>query len=169
MTVAPPALLWLTLTLGAVGCRSAPARAGDRQDPGTRASVESLDCAEVRELSPVSFARGSASLDPGDPSGARARRRLDETLAVLGRCPAIAVRVFGYADASEGETAGLALSQARADAVRDYYRAGGLAADRVADASGRGVAPEARAATDTAGRPPGGARRVDTVPSTPDP
>ena len=171
MIVPRPSLLWLALAFGIGGCRSAPAQAIDRLDPEARASVARLDCAGVRELNSVFFARGSAALrlDADGPGGRVMRLRLDENVAVLERCPTITVRVFGYAHASEGETVDLALSQSRADAVRDHYLAGGIAADRVTDASGRGVAPEARVGTDTAERPPNGARRVDSIPSAPGP
>ena len=140
------------VALGA--CRSASL--SPTAPPDARTHAADPDCAQVVELRPAFFADGSASLD-----GARAT--LDENAAVLLRCPAVTVRVFGYAGDSEPDV--MTLSQARADAVRAAYLSRGVAADRVTDASGRGVAPQARVGTDTAPRPAGPDRRADTVPS----
>lgn len=164
-----PALSAVLLSVAVGACRSAPARPVDRLDVGARAAVERPDCAGIRDLDPVFFAEGSATLRLADvgPGGGSMRSRLDQNLAVLERCPAVTVRVFGYVAALDGGADAVALSQARADAVRDHYLDGGIAPERVTDASGRGAAPQARVATDTEPRPADRDRRVDTVPLVP--
>jgi len=72
---------------------------------------------------------------------------LNETVRILNDNPTLFVLIEGYADAVGSESFNLRLSRARAEAVRDYLVASGIAADRLR-AVGRGeiepLAPNAR-------------------------
>ena len=72
---------------------------------------------------------------------------LNETVRILNDNPTLSVLIEGYADAVGSESFNLRLSRARADAVRDYLVASGIAADRLR-VVGRGeidpLAPNAR-------------------------
>jgi outer membrane protein OmpA-like peptidoglycan-associated protein len=116
-------------------------------------TVESTVC-DVTELNSVFFEYGSDALT------ADARVRLDENVEILRRCPEICVRILGYSDGVEPNA--LALAQARADAVRDYYVAQGIDADRLCP-EGRGVDPEANPKEDP-GPGDSRARRADSIP-----
>ncbi|OZC01878.1 hypothetical protein BSZ36_02065 [Rubricoccus marinus] len=113
-------------------------------------------CADVSELNSVYFDFGSAALT------ADARERLDENLDVLRRCPDICVLVRAYTD--DRETEQIRLSQARANAIRDYYVANGIAMDRVR-AEGLGEDPNADSKEDP-GPGDSRARRGDSIPAT---
>ena len=64
---------------------------------------------------------------------------LDELILIATDCPDAVIDITGHTDSSGGESGNIALSQARADAVRDYLAAGGVAASRL-DARGLGSA-----------------------------
>lgn len=72
---------------------------------------------------------------------------LNETVRILNDNPTLSVLIEGYADAVGPESFNLRLSRARAEAVRDYLVASGVAADRLR-VVGRGeiepLAPNAR-------------------------
>ena len=72
---------------------------------------------------------------------------LNETVRILNDNPTLSVLIEGYADAVGSKSFNLRLSRARAEAVRDYLVASGIAADRLR-AVGRGeiepLAPNAR-------------------------
>ena len=72
---------------------------------------------------------------------------LNETVRILNDNPTLSVLIEGYADAVGSESSNLRLSRARAEAVRDYLVASGIAADRLR-VVGRGeidpLAPNAR-------------------------
>ena len=72
---------------------------------------------------------------------------LNETVRILNDNPTLSVLIEGYADAVGSESFNLRLSRARAEAVRDYLVASGIAADRLR-VVGRGeidpLAPNAR-------------------------
>ena len=72
---------------------------------------------------------------------------LNETVRILSDNPMLSVLIEGYADAVGSESFNLRLSRARAEAVRDYLVASGIAADRLR-VVGRGevepLAPNAR-------------------------
>ena len=72
---------------------------------------------------------------------------LNETVRILNDNPTLSVLIEGYADAVGSESFNLRLSRARAEAVRDYLIANGIAADRLR-VVGRGevepLAPNAR-------------------------
>jgi PKD repeat protein len=91
-------------------------------------------CAEITELNPVFFGYRETTLT------ADAISRLEENIEILRRCPDICVTINAYSDGQEGDA--LRISQARADAVRDYYVTQGIDMDRLR-AVGRGVAPDA--------------------------
>ncbi|MEM6325480.1 MAG: PKD domain-containing protein [Bacteroidota bacterium] len=112
-------------------------------------------CADVSELNSVYFEFGSAALT------ADARERLDENLDVLRRCSDINVLIRGYTDDREDDQ--LRLSQARADAIRDYYVANGIDMDRLR-AEGLGQDPNANSKEDP-GPGDGRARRGDSIPA----
>ncbi|WP_420455064.1 PKD domain-containing protein [Rubrivirga sp.] len=113
-------------------------------------------CAGVAELNPVFFGYGATTLT-ADATG-----RLDENVEILRRCPDVCVTVNGYSDGSEPGDA-LRVSQARADAVVQYYVGQGIAADRLR-AVGRGVDPDANSKEDP-GPGDSRARRADSIPS----
>ena len=56
---------------------------------------------------------------------------LNETVRILNDNPMLSVLIEGYADAVGPESFNLRLSRARAEAVRDYLVASGIAADRL--------------------------------------
>ncbi len=60
----------------------------------------------------IRFAEGSAAIDPGS------RELLDEVAAALRPCTGSVIAITGHTDTGGDEAANLALSQARADAVR---------------------------------------------------
>lgn len=96
-------------------------------------------CDQVTELNTVFFGYNSATLT------AEARSRLDENIEVLRRCPELGVRIDAYADDREGDK--VRLSQRRADAVRAYYIANGIAENRIL-AQGLGENPTANSKED---------------------
>ena len=112
-------------------------------------------CQSVSELSAVNFEYGATRLTND------ALSRLDESIEILRRCPDLCVTINGYSDGSEPGNA-LRTSQARANAVLDYYVAQGIDGSRLR-AVGRGVDPAAEPKEDPA---PGDrlARRVDSIP-----
>jgi peptidoglycan-associated lipoprotein len=71
------------------------------------------------------FPSGSAELD------SVARTTLDSQIAWLNKYPQWLVKLQGFADDSGGESAQVALSQKRADAVMAYLAAGGVAQGRM--------------------------------------
>ena len=113
-------------------------------------------CADITELNPVFFGYGATTLT------ADATSRLDENIEILRRCPDICVTINGYSDGSEPGDA-LRISQARADAVLQYYVSQGVDRDRLR-AVGRGVDPSANSKEDP-GPGDSRARRADSIPS----
>ncbi|PAP78128.1 PKD domain-containing protein [Rubrivirga marina] len=113
-------------------------------------------CADITELNPVFFGYGATTLT------ADATSRLDENIEILRRCPDICVTINGYSDGSEPGDA-LRISQARADAVLQYYVGQGIDAERLR-AVGRGVDPDANSKEDP-GPGDSRARRADSIPS----
>ena len=122
------------------------------------ATVQVIDtfCADVSEFNSVYFDFGSSMLT------ADARDRLENNLDVLRRCPDICVLVRAYTD--DRETDQIRLSQARADAIRDFYVENGIPMDRIR-AEGLGEDPNANSKEDPE---PGDsrARRGDSIPAT---
>ncbi len=113
-------------------------------------------CADITELNPVFFGYGATTLT-ADATG-----RLDENIEILRRCPDICVTINAYSDGSEPGDA-MRISQARADAVMQYYVGQGIDADRLR-AMGRGVDPSANSKEDP-GPGDSRARRADSIPS----
>ena len=113
-------------------------------------------CDDITELNPVFFGYGSTTLT------ADATSRLDENIEILRRCPEICVMINGYSDGSEPGDA-MRISQARADAVMNYYVAQGIDMDRLR-AMGRGVDPDSNPKEDP-GPGDSRARRADSIPS----
>jgi putative exosortase-associated protein (TIGR04073 family) len=117
-----------------------------RQIPG--AEVErSGGALWVRFPSDMLFATGSATL------GADARTRLSAMAATLNRNPATRIQIQGFTDSTGSDSANLALSTARAQAVRRYLVSQGVDPQRI-DTAGYGEA-EAVASNET----PEGRRR----------
>ncbi len=113
-------------------------------------------CASITELNPVFFGYGATTLT-ADATG-----RLDENIEILRRCPDICVTINAYSDGSEPGDA-MRISQARADAVLQYYVSQGVSRDRLR-AMGRGVDPSANSKEDP-GPGDSRARRADSIPS----
>jgi PKD repeat protein len=113
-------------------------------------------CANITELNPVFFGYGATTLT------ADATSRLDENIEILRRCPDICVTINAYSDGSEPGDA-LRISQARADAVLQYYVSQGIDRERLR-AVGRGVDPSANPKEDP-GPGDSRARRADSIPS----
>ena len=107
-------------------------------------------CTQVTEFNAAFFERNSSTLS------AEARDALSENLSVLERCPNLCVDVEGFASRAERDPDDL--SEARADAVAEYYEDNGIDSDRI-DAEGMG----ARGQTTKKG---GNAqfRRADSIP-----
>ncbi len=87
-------------------------------------------CLEITELNSAYFERNSSTLT------AEAREALSENLDILGQCPNLNVRAEGFA--APGERNGQELSEARAEAVAQYYIDGGIEEGRV-ESVGRGT------------------------------
>ncbi len=107
-------------------------------------------CAEITEMNPVFFDRNSSTLT------ADARDALMENVEIFEECPELCAELRGYA--SELEREPQALSEARAEAVLDFYVDNGLDDDRF-EVIGMGSVGETT-------KKGGGAqfRRVDTIP-----
>ena len=107
-------------------------------------------CETIREFNSVYF-------DPGSSKISRAaKKKLQENVEVLLKCPDLSVRVEGFA--APNEPNGPALSEARARAVTDFYEAEGVDPSRI-ETSGEGViGKRAGKKGDTSGF-----RRVDTI------
>ncbi len=122
---------------------------------------EAAVCRDGANLVPVYFRAGGSALD------ATAQERLSDNMRVLRGCPELDIVPRGYVDGCSQEAAnggGLRLSQARADVVRDFYLANGLADSRLGQSEGRGVDPATSAefgARCTAPMPD--ARRAETT------
>jgi len=78
-------------------------------------------------ISGIEFAQGtSVQLAPGSAAV------LDEAVAMLKKYPTVHIEISGHTDSSGDGAQNLALSQKRADAVRDYLIQRGIAASRLA-------------------------------------
>ncbi len=73
----------------------------------------------------VKFNEGSTAVAP------ESEGRLDRLVAILQRCPDAAVEIGGHTDSGGAAERNRALSQLRADSVRDYLVESGIAADRL--------------------------------------
>lgn len=125
-------------------------------DCSVTVTVEDTYCANVSELNSVYFEFGSAELT------ADARERLDENLDALRRCPDICVLIRAYTD--DRETDQIRLSQARANAIMNYYVSEGIDMSRLR-AEGLGEDPNADSKEDP-GPGDSRARRGDSIPAT---
>ncbi len=106
---------------------------GDQRDSRTmQLPVREFRCSEITELNSVFFDFNSSELDD------EARALLDENIAILRECPEINVRLDGYA--SRGERRTQQLSEARAQAVEQYYIDSGMSPNRLT-ARGLGIDP----------------------------
>jgi outer membrane protein OmpA-like peptidoglycan-associated protein len=117
-------------------------------------AAKQTDHGMVVSLQDVLFDTGRATLRSG------AQARLDQLAAVLRNYPERRVLVEGFTDSTGGEDANLALSQARADAVRVALISKGVAADRI-EVRGNGEARPIASNSTAAGRQLN--RRVEVV------
>ncbi len=101
--------------------------------PDTSASRIRVSTSRIELLDKIAFAEGSSELS-GSASGV-----LDDVVAALGAEPTKRVRIEGHTDTRGEEAALLALSLARAEAVRAYLIRAGVGADRL-DVEGVGGA-----------------------------
>jgi OOP family OmpA-OmpF porin len=110
--------------------------------PGTRRgeAVDANGCPRLFEgtqttlvLEGVNFATGKAEITP------ESREVLDRVAASLVANPEIKVDVAGHTDNTGSRAMNVKLSQARADAVRDYLVSKGVSADRL---STKGYGPD---------------------------
>lgn len=91
--------------------------------------VRDMNLREVAELKTVHFAYDSDRLDEGS------RATLKANAAFLKAHPAVKIQVSGHCDQRGTVAYNLALGQRRARSVRDYYKALGVVADRIATIS----------------------------------
>jgi outer membrane protein OmpA-like peptidoglycan-associated protein len=108
----------------------------------------------VLTLGDVLFAPDQATLTPD------ARRKLEPLVVLLKAQPKRHIRIAGYADSRGEEASNLALSQRRADAVRDVLVGGGISAERIT-ARGYGEASPVESNMTAAGRKEN--RRVEVL------
>lgn len=117
----------------------------------------SLSAGQPVVLEDLSFASGMAALSPGDYASLR---DLADWLAAN---PDAGVTLVGHTDASGSVDANTALSQKRADAVRDVLLAAyGVAAERI---TAKGVGPAAPRASDATPEGRLKNRRVEVLPT----
>lgn len=107
-------------------------------------------CYEITEMNSVFFGRNSSTLT------AEGRAALDENIEIFEECPNLCAEIVGFA--GPGERNPQDLSQARAEAVEDYYVENGIPASRFVT-EGRGVLPGT-----TKKEGASQARRADTIP-----
>jgi outer membrane protein OmpA-like peptidoglycan-associated protein len=126
---------------------------GEDQDSLTVQVEQTLPtiCRAVREFNSAYFDRGSSRISSA------AEKKLRENVDVLRKCPNLPVRVEGFA--APGEPNGQVLSEARAQAVTDFYEAEGIGSGRI-QTSGEGILGDAAGKKGDASR----FRRVDTIP-----
>jgi outer membrane protein OmpA-like peptidoglycan-associated protein len=117
-------------------------------------AAKQTDHGMVVSLQDVLFDTGRATLRSG------AQARLDQLAAVLRNYPERRVLVEGFTDSTGSDDANLALSQARAEAVRAALIGKGVAAERI-DARGNGESRPIASNSTTAGRQLN--RRVEVV------
>lgn len=93
----------------------------------SEASAETCQRAfsQIMRTNYIEFDTGSAVIAPISQS------LLDNLAAVARRCDQYAIRIAGHTDNTGDPAANRALSQARANAVRDYLAGKGVAADRL--------------------------------------
>lgn len=143
-TAAPPPATTASPTTAAPAPTTIPAPASTTP-PTTIAAAESL-LAELNALfadnGDVLFASGSAELT------GEAVSVLDQAISILNSDPALRVTIEGHTDNDGTEAANVDLSDARSNAVLDYFVANGVAAERLS-AVGKGEA-EPKAPNDTA-------------------
>lgn len=108
---------YLGKQLGAAGLAIAEADTASNWASATQRKPDRSCKAIRRVVQGVSFASSSAELNE------QSRAVLARTGAALARSPALIVDVFGHTDSSGDEDANLALSEQRAEAVRDYLSA----------------------------------------------
>jgi OOP family OmpA-OmpF porin len=92
--------------------------------PGTPAGAK-VDARGCWVLQGVRFDSGKATLTPDSSAG------LQEVLAVLKKNPNLKVEVQGHTDSTGSRELNQRLSEARAKAVKAYFTASGIAADRM--------------------------------------
>lgn len=92
---------------------------------GTRVLADGCPVPTVVKLEGVNFETGSDRITVGS------RTKLDEAVLKLNQNPTVKVEVAGHTDGAGDANSNRALSQKRADAVRDYLVAGGVASDQV--------------------------------------
>lgn len=108
-------------------------------------------CYEISEMNSVFFGRNSSTLTP------EARAGLDENVEIFEECANLCAEIAGFA--APGERNPQELSQARAEAVEDYYVSNGIPASRFVS-EGRGVVGEMTTKKEGSSQ----LRRVDTIP-----
>ena len=81
--------------------------------------------ASVMDNNVINFATGSAAIDGSSQA------LLDRLASVALRCDRFTIEVAGHTDNQGGRAVNMALSQARAEAVLNYLRGQGVAADRM--------------------------------------
>jgi peptidoglycan-associated lipoprotein len=133
------AVVLLSLAVSIEGCSSSPTGSGDSAggDSGTATQAAVPDTGGIGAAPGTEqdfmlnagrrtfFAEGSAKLDD------TARVTLDKQAQWLGRYSQWKVKLQGFADDPGSETEQMALSQKRADAVKDYLIAQGIAPERI--------------------------------------
>ena len=113
-------------------------------------------CETVRDFNSVYFNRGSSQLTSGG------EKKLGENTDVLLKCPNLSIRVEGFAAPDEPNAQ--SLSEARAQAVTDFYEEDGVAPDRI-QTRGEGATEGTSGKKGDAQQ----SRRADTILSNDDP
>lgn len=108
-------------------------------------------CYEITEMNSVFFGRNSSTLTE------EGRAALRENLEIFEECPNLCGEIVGFA--GPGERNPQDLSQARAEAVEDFYTDNGIAASRFVT-EGRGMIGETTSKKEGTSQ----YRRVDTIP-----
>jgi len=108
--------------------------------------------AQVLVATKVEFAESDSELKNS------AYHSLDAIVELAADCPAARLAIIGHTDGTGAATSNIALSQARAEAVKDYIEAQGIAAERI---TARGAGSSEPLTTDSSARARQRNRRIE--------
>lgn len=119
----PFTLASLDLTVQGEGLGIAELQGADLADP-TAEDCQTAFAIRMRR-STILFETDSASIDP------QSRALLDDLAKIARHCQRFSIAIAGYTDATGDAVSNVALSQDRADAVRDYLIQAGVPSERL--------------------------------------